>query len=100
MPLKFKMKEGDTSLCRDDNGGPVDLKIVGIGVDYTWSKGTIFIDRKRYVELFEDDSSTFTTSIFKPDADKEQPRQAVENAVASSRLVVEDKAFVREFLAG
>ncbi len=35
--------------------GPVRLRIVGAVRDYTWSRGTIFMDRSRYANLFGDD---------------------------------------------
>ncbi len=35
--------------------GPVNLKVIGTVRDYSWSRGTIFMDRKRYAEIFGDD---------------------------------------------
>ena len=97
---KFKAKKGDVVTLPRRKGGPVDLTIIGIGVDYTWSKGTIFIDRQRYVELFDDKYVDIYHVFFHPDADKVETRKQVESTVAQDKLVVEDKAFVREFLAG
>jgi putative ABC transport system permease protein len=98
--IKFKVKKGDVVTLPRLRGGPVKLTVIGIGVDYTWSKGTLFIDRKKYVELFDDDYVDTYHVFFAPDADKVETRQKVEAAVAPYKLVVEDKAFVREFLAG
>ena len=97
---KFKIQVGDIVTLPRRQHGPVYLTVVGIGVDYTWSKGTVFIDRKKYVELFEDEYVDTYHVFYKPEADKKATRRAVEEAVSPSKLVVEDKAFVREFLAG
>jgi putative ABC transport system permease protein len=35
--------------------GPLDLLVVGAVRDYSWSRGTIFMDRARYAKLFGDD---------------------------------------------
>ncbi len=98
--LKFNMKVGDVVTLPRQRGGPVDLTIVGMGQDYTWSKGTLFIDRKLYVELFEDDFVDVYHVYEKEDADRTATRHRIENAVAPYKLVVEDKAFVKDFLSG
>jgi putative ABC transport system permease protein len=97
---KFGMKLGDVVTLPRRHGGPIDLTIVGIGQDYTWSKGTLFMDRKRYVEAFDDDFVDVYHAYYKPEADSAVTRKAVEDAVAPWKLGVEDKGFVREFLAG
>jgi putative ABC transport system permease protein len=97
---KFKLKVGDVVTLPRSRGGPVDLTIIGVGQDYTWSKGTLFMDRQRYVELFEDDLVDIFHVYYRPDADKTATRQGVEEAIAPWKLAAEDKGFVREFLAG
>jgi putative ABC transport system permease protein len=97
---KFNVKVGDTITLPRRKGGPLDLKVVGVGQDYTWSKGTIFLDRKRYVEEFEDDYIDVLHIYFKPGVDPVATRKAVEEAVAPYKLAVEDRAFVKEYLAG
>ncbi len=97
---KFGMKLGDVVTLPRRQGGPIDLTIVGIGQDYTWSKGTLFMDRKKYVEAFDDDFVDVYHAYYKLEADKAATRKAVEDAVAPWKLGVEDKGFVREFLAG
>ena len=94
------MKEGDVVTLPRRRGGPVELTIIGVGQDYTWSKGTIFMDRKRYVELFEDDFVDIYHVYFKPDADKKRypaGRGRSGRAVETGRR---GQGFVREFLAG
>lgn len=97
---RFKMKEGDVVTLPRSQGGPVDLTIIGVGQDYTWNKGTIFMDRKRYVELFGDDLVDIFHVYYRPEADKQATRHLVEETLVPYRLTAEDKGFVREFLAG
>ncbi len=97
---RFNVKKGDVVTLPRRQGGPIDLTVIGVGEDYTWSKGTIFMDRKRYAELFNDQFVDAYHVFFDPGADKVEMRKRVEGAVAPYKLVVEDKAFVREFLAG
>ena len=35
--------------------GPVPLRIAGTVRDYSWSRGTVFMDRARYARLFGDE---------------------------------------------
>lgn len=98
--MKFNVKKGDVVTLPRRKGGPIDLTVIGVGVDYTWSKGTLFIDRKRYAELFQDDYVDIFHVFYEENADKVATRKNVEIAAAKYNLVVEDKAFVREFLAG
>jgi putative ABC transport system permease protein len=51
---RHKAKVGD-ALTLAGPRGPVRLRIVGAVRDYTWSRGTIFMDRARYARLFGDD---------------------------------------------
>ena len=37
--MKFKVKKGDVVTLPRRKGGPIDLTVIGVGVDYTWSKG-------------------------------------------------------------
>jgi putative ABC transport system permease protein len=97
---KFNVKEGDTITLPRRKGGPIDLKVVGVAPDYTWSKGTIFVDRKRYIELYEDEYIDVLHIYFKPGADPIATRKAIEDVVAPYKLAVEDRAFVKEYLAG
>lgn len=98
--VRYKVKKGDVVTLPRRKGGPIDLTVIGVGVDYTWNKGTIFIDRKRYAALFEDDYVDIYHVFFVEGADTVETRKSVESAVSKHRLAVEDKAFVREFLAG
>ncbi len=45
--------EGDAFTLQGPRG-PVALRVIGKLVDYSWNRGTIFMDRERYIELFDD----------------------------------------------
>jgi putative ABC transport system permease protein len=52
--LKHSVKVGDTITISGVNG-PVQLEIVDQMQDYSWSRGSLFIDRAVYAKLFNDD---------------------------------------------
>ena len=97
---RFKKKEGDVVTLPRRQGGPVNLTIIGVGQDYTWSKGTIFMDRKRFKEIFEDDFVDVFHVYFRDDADPIATRRHLEQAVVPWKLAVENRGFVKDFLAG
>jgi len=97
---RFKKKEGDVVTLPRRQGGPVTLTIIGVGQDYTWSKGTIFMDRKRFKEIFEDDFVDVFHVYFRDDADPIATRRHLEQAVVPWKLAVENRGFVKDFLAG
>jgi len=98
--MKFGIREGDVITLPRRKHGPIELKVIGIGQDYTWSKGTIFMDRRRYADAFEDPLVDIYHVYYKSGVDPAQARQTLENVVAPYKLVVEERPFVREFLAG
>ena len=78
------MKEGDVVTLPRLQGGPIDLTIVGVGQDYTWSMGTLFMDRKRYVEAFHDDFVDIYHAYYAPDGGQSiVMRKAAEDSVVA-----------------
>ena len=51
--LKHNVKVGDV-LTLPSATGPVELRIAATAEDYSWSRGTVFIDRAVYARLFQD----------------------------------------------
>jgi putative ABC transport system permease protein len=77
--------------------GPVELLVVGAVRDYSWSRGTIFMDRARYARLFGDDLVDICHVFLRPD----HPAAAeptLEHYAAERRLVLTDRASLREFV--
>ena len=79
-------------------GGPVNLRVVGAVRDYSWSRGTIFMDRARYAKLFNDDlidiCHVFLTPDRPPTADP-----ALEKYTADKGLFLTDRDSLRKFLS-
>ena len=79
--------------------GPVSLHVIGGVRDYSWSRGTIFMDRKRYAELFGDDlidiCHVFLKSSKSGQADGDEE---LKDYASKKGLFVTDKDSLRKFL--
>ena len=96
---KWGVKPGETISIAGPKG-PVDLTVLGRGQDYSWSKGTVFIDRAKYVELFDDIFVDTVHVFFKPDADPAETIETLKQYTEKRSLLVQDRASVRGYLAG
>jgi putative ABC transport system permease protein len=96
---KWDVKEGDLVTVPGPRG-PVDLTVIGIGRDYSWSQGTIFMDRKKYAELFGDDLVDAFHVFFKPEADHAATFESVREYSDREDLVVQNRESVHLYLAG
>lgn len=80
--------------------GPVDLRVIGTVRDYSWSRGTIFMDRKRYAELFGDDLIDICHVFLKSSRSGITAHDAALEAYANAKgLFVTDKDALRKFLS-
>jgi putative ABC transport system permease protein len=57
--------------------GPVDLRVIGTVVDYSWNRGTILIDRAYYLDQFQDHLVDTFDIFLRPGADAEAVRDTV-----------------------
>jgi putative ABC transport system permease protein len=96
---KWKVKAGDTITIPGPRG-PVELTIIGTGKDYSWSQGTIFIDRSRYAELFDDRLVDAYHVFFRPEADYDTTYRAVTDQAAKRQLLVQNQESVNIYLVG
>jgi putative ABC transport system permease protein len=64
----YQKKVGDTITITGRNG-PLDLRVVGVVVDYSWNRGTILVDRSWYREDFEDRQVSIFDVFLKPGSD-------------------------------
>jgi putative ABC transport system permease protein len=78
--------------------GPVELRVTGTVRDYTWSRGTIFMDRARYAKLFGDDLIDMCHVFLKPE-EAERGHREVEKFAAAKGLFVTDRDALRRFLS-
>jgi putative ABC transport system permease protein len=91
---------GDTITLPGPNG-PVSLRVIGTVRDYSWSRGSIFMDRRRYAELFGDSLVDMCHVFLKPG--RESPGGAtepeLEKYAARKGLFVTDRDSLRRFLS-
>lgn len=50
----YNLREGDRFSLQSQKG-PVELHVLGMVVDYSWNRGTVLMDRKQYLQHFQDD---------------------------------------------
>jgi putative ABC transport system permease protein len=77
--------------------GPVRLRVIGTVTDYSWSRGTIFMDRERYAKVFGDELIDMCHVFLKP-GHANGSRQ-VEEYAAAKGLFVTDRDSLRKFLS-
>lgn len=75
--------------------GPVALRVVGTVRDFSWSRGSLFMDRAKYAELFGDDLIDICHVFLKPGAGS----KPVEDYAARYGLFATDRAALRKFLS-
>jgi putative ABC transport system permease protein len=69
--------------------GPLDLQVVGTLVDYTWSRGTVFIDRAFYREYFQDPLiDLFDVYLRRPESDTESVRETLSRRWGAEHALV------------
>ena len=79
--------------------GPVELIILGTIRDYSWSRGTVFLDRAEYARLFQD-PLVDVAHVYLADAAPDSAASLEVASLARSRgLTVQDRVAVRAFLA-
>jgi putative ABC transport system permease protein len=92
-------KTGDTITLPGPNGR-VSLTIIGTVRDYSWSRGTVFIDRTRYAELFGDDLIDMCHVFLKSSRGGTVSHDAeLENYANEKGLFVTDRDALRKFLS-
>lgn len=96
---KWKIAVGNTISVQTPRG-VIDLKVIAIGRDYSWSMGTIFVDRKRYAELVDDHLIDALHVFFRQDADHDATYQTVQEYADREGLLVQPRESVHIYLAG
>jgi len=96
---RHAVKAGDTISLPGPNGR-VSLRVIGTVQDYSWSRGTIFMDRTRYAEVFGDDLIDMIHVFLKSSqGGAGATRDASLEAFAAEKgLFVTDRDALRKFL--
>jgi putative ABC transport system permease protein len=97
--IKHGTRVGDTITLAGPRG-PVRLEVIGTGKDYSWSQGTLFLDRARFAELFDDDYVDLFHVFFAPGADHKATEAALVHFADRNQLLAKDRKFVRDYLTG
>jgi putative ABC transport system permease protein len=80
--------------------GPVPLRVIGTVRDYSWSRGSVFVDRARYARLFGDDLIDICHVFMRPNpAGSALGGRPVQQYAAAHGLVVTDKDSLQKFLS-
>ena len=80
--------------------GPVAVRVIGTVRDYTWSRGSIFIDRATYARLFGDNMVDICHVFLKPGSDGlPVGPQEVQTYAANHGLFMTDRDSLRKFLS-
>ena len=91
-------KPGDTVTLPGPRG-PVELRILDTLRDYSWSRGTIFIDRTVYAALFQDPLVDIAHVYLADPSPDSAAGKALGELVDRRGLIVQDRVTVRKFLA-
>jgi putative ABC transport system permease protein len=95
---RHRVSPGET-IAIPGPSGPVSLRVAGTVRDYTWSRGTIFIDRARYAKLFGDELIDICHVFLKPGQTAHSSgAKSVERYAAEKGLFVADRDAIRKFL--
>ena len=99
---KHNVRPGDTITLPGPNG-PVRLAVADAIPDYSWNRGSLFIDRATYARLFQDDLVD-VCHVFLADHGNSPAgragRDAVKAFAADRGLIRFDRPAVRAFFAG
>jgi putative ABC transport system permease protein len=97
----YGVQEGD-KLTLPGAEGPVTLCICGEVEDYTCSRGTVLIDRRRYRQSFDAHLIDTFTLYLPPDADGEKVQQRLQRSplAAEQAFCVQTRAALRRHILG
>ncbi|HSQ58774.1 MAG TPA: FtsX-like permease family protein, partial [Gemmata sp.] len=96
---RHNVKTGD-EISLPGPTGRVNLHVIGTVRDYSWSRGTIFIDRTRYAQLFGDDLIDMCHVFLKSSRDGNAKRDPeLERFAADRGLFITDRHALRNFVS-
>lgn len=95
---RHDVKIGDT-IAIPGPKGPIRLRVIGTVRDYSWSRGSIFMDRARYAELFGDNLIDMCHVFLKPGRTPAPGEESLDAYAARKGLFVTDRDSLRKFLS-
>jgi len=82
--LQQKKKVGDTITLKGGNG-LIDLRIIGVVVDYSWNRGTIIVDRQSQMDTLRASRADSYEVYCKPGTDVNATRDKIQQSEMGSR---------------
>lgn len=79
--------------------GPVSLEVADTIVDYSWSRGTVIMDRSAYATLFGDTQIDFAHVFFQPGGEK-TAKASLDEFQAKNGVVAHDPKLFLEAIGG
>jgi len=98
--LKHRVRPGD-SITLTGPRGPIRLPILDTAVDYSWSRGTLFMDRAVYAKLFDDQQVDICHVFVTHESEEKRlaAREQVSRFASDRGLFSADRSALRKFLA-
>ena len=87
------------TLTLQGTGGPVNLRILGTIPDYSWNRGTVFIDRSTLKTVFGDDRVDICDVYTEP-GQRATARNAIREFTGRRSLVMMEKSDLRDYITG
>ncbi len=95
--LQHRLRVGDDFELESPSGAR--WQIVGTIVDYTWNRGTIFMDRRQYIDHFKDSQVDIFHLYLKPGADAAAVRADVDRQLGGAHgLVIQTSQVFRQYI--
>ena len=96
--LRHGVNVGD-AITLPGSRGPVELRVIDTVKDYSWSRGTIYIDRTIYAALFQDHLVDVCHVYLHDPTEQSAGSEAVATFAADKGLVVQGREAIRKFVA-
>jgi putative ABC transport system permease protein len=94
--IRHGVRIGETITLQGPHG-PVKLAVLDTVTDYSWSRGTLFIDRAVYARLFHD-TQIDIVHVFLHSTDRETARGGVARFAADRGYFIADRSALRQML--
>lgn len=83
----YHVNVGETIAIQGPNG-PVSMEVIGVIHDYSWSRGSLMIDRAFYAEAFQDPLVESYHVFFKPNVDAPATMSALRKVTDAHALAI------------
>ncbi len=91
----YQVRTGDT-IALGGPDGPIEFRVIGQLLDYSWNRGTVLIHRNQYLQRFRDSRVDVFDVYAQRGQDAELLRQRVEDWGAGQAMFVRNRAEVYE----